>query len=99
MGHSTGRHLPGFYYAWVTSRVSCAEYATYGCWKLDVVARRGCPSGVVVVAQEVEGGSNVGTSWGVGPRAGARARVVVELDADRKNVTPRLDSVFCRPRS
>ncbi len=99
LGRSTGRHLPGFYYAWLTSHVSCAEYATYGCWKLDVVTRHGCPNGVVVVAKEVNGGTVEGTTWGIGPRAAARARVAVELDADRKNVTPRLDSLFCRPHS
>jgi hypothetical protein len=99
LGHSTGRHLPGFYYAWVTSHVSCARYATYGCWKLDVVTRHGCPNGLVVVAQEMNGGTVEGTTWGIGPRARSRARVVVELDADRKNVRPQLDSLFCRPRS
>jgi len=98
-GHSSGRHLPGFYYAWVTGHVSCAEYASYGCWKLDVVTRHGCPRGVMVVAREMNAGADEGPIWGFSHRAAARSRVVVELDADRNGVSPRLDSVLCHPGS
>ena len=98
-GHSTAQRLPNFYYAWVTSHVSCARYATYGCWKLDVATRHGCPRGVMVVAQETYGGADEGAAWGFSRPVAARARVVVELDADKKSVRAGLDSLLCSPGS
>ena len=98
-GHSTAQRLPNFYYAWITSHVSCAGYASYGCWKVVVGIRHGCPRGVMVVAQETYGGAEEGATWGFSRRVAANARVVVELDADKKSVSARLDSLLCRPGS
>jgi hypothetical protein len=98
-GHSTARRLPNFYYAWVTSHVSCAGYTEDGCWKLHVATRHGCPGGVMAVAQEMYGSSDEGATWGFSRRVAARARAVVELDADKKSVRAQLDSLSCRPRS
>jgi hypothetical protein len=98
-GHSAARHLPNFYYAWVSGHVSCAAYATYGCWKVDVVTRHGCPRGVMVVAREMNGSADDGPIWGFSHRVAARSHVVVELDADRNRVSLRLGSVLCHPGS
>ncbi len=52
-----------------------------------------------MVAQETYGGADEGAAWGFSRPVAARARVVVELDADKKSVRAGLDSLLCSPGS
>jgi hypothetical protein len=96
-GRSTGRRLPNFYYGPLHTHVSCPAYATYGCWKVEVVTRHACPHGVMVVVEETRNGGSEGASWGFSRRLAARTRTVVEVDRDQPGVSGRINSVLCTP--
>jgi hypothetical protein len=89
-------HPASFYYEWLRPDVSC-QYATHGCWRINVVTRHGCPHGVVVVVEETRGGADLGTAWGFSRRLAPRERDVVELNKDQANAAGRLQSMICRP--
>lgn len=91
------RSLPSFYYQWIRhTNSSCARYASYGCWKLKVVTRHGCPHGVMVFVEETRGGADAGASWGFSRKLAAKAATVVEVDADQGDVYPQIDSLLCK---
>jgi len=93
---TTSRHLPDFYYRWLQAGSSCAKDATFGCWKLKVVARHGCPQGVTLVVDETQGGGVVGAVWGFSRRLAPKAPSVVEVDADRNGVGGQVRSMTCK---
>jgi|GEM_PF-4094969 len=80
---------PGAYVKWLDpSNFSCDEFAEYGCWKVEVVVRDGCPSYVGVEANEYQGTAVVNdlldnNGTGVPPRT----PVVFELDASKDGTT------------
>jgi hypothetical protein len=94
-GHSTARRPAGFYYEWLHSHGACGQYATYGCWMLDVVTRNGCPHGVIVVVQETRNGANVGTAWGFSKPLAARTPAVVEVVKDEAGISGQVSSMVC----
>jgi hypothetical protein len=93
---TTDRHLPNFYYQWMHGGSTCAKYATYGCWKLKVVARHGCPHGVTMVVDETKGSSAVGVVWGFSRRLAAKKPGVIEVDADQNAVGGQVRSMICK---
>lgn len=95
-GHPTRRHLPNFYYRWLRGRSSCARFATYGCWKVKVVTRHGCPHGLMMVVDETKGGADVGVTWAFSRPLAARTSTIVEVDADQSDVSSRVDSMLCK---
>jgi hypothetical protein len=94
-GHPAGRAPSNFYYQWIHGE-SCAAYASYGCWKLKVVTRHGCPHGVMVVVDQMRRDAVIGPSWGFSRKLAARTSAVVEVDADRTGLSARVDSMICR---
>jgi len=98
-GYSTRRRrLPKFYYQWLHPGYSCALSATYGCWKVAVSTRDGCPHGVMVVVEETQNGASVGATFGISRPLAPRARGVVELDKDQGSVGAQVDSMLCNSR-
>jgi hypothetical protein len=95
-GNPAGRPLPDFYYQWLRSRSSCAQVAVYGCWKLKVVTRHGCPHGLSMLIDETKGDADVGATWGFSRRLAAEKSTVVEVDADQNGVSGRLESMLCK---
>jgi hypothetical protein len=70
------------YWKW-RNDLDCSDYATDGCWRVEVITRNGCPSYLGVTANEYRGGSVVGdlldnNGNGVPPKTSA----LFELDAD-----------------
>ncbi len=82
---------------WKTpSGQSCADYATNGCWHVEVITRDGCPNYLGVEANEYRGGAVVGdllgnNGTGVPPKTAA----IIELDADANGVTANDIKVQC----
>jgi hypothetical protein len=75
---------------------SCADYATNGCWHVEVITRDGCPNYLGVEANEYRGGAVVGdllgnNGTGVPPKTAA----IIELDADATGVTANDIKVQC----
>jgi hypothetical protein len=84
------------YWRWVHGR-NCQDYAQYGCWHVEVIARNGCPSYVAVQANEYSGASIINSmldnqGYGIPPKTSR----VFELDADQNGVTVDDLSVQCQ---
>jgi hypothetical protein len=88
---------PGAYVKFLDpNSFSCDEFAEYGCWKVEVAVRDGCPSYVGVEANEYKGGAIVNdlldnNGTGVPPKT----PVVFELDASQDGTTVNDVKVQC----
>jgi hypothetical protein len=93
---AAARHgVPDIYYEWLRSNFSCAAYASYGCWKVKVVTRRGCPHGFDVLVDETQGGANVGLVSAFVAGLRPEEPKFVEVDADRANVDGHVGAMSC----
>lgn len=93
--HPTGSRPPNIYYAWVRSHFSCPGYASYGCWKARVVTRTGCRNGVTILVAEWRDGAEVATTVGSSRPVAPRKPAVVEVDADKPDVSGQVESMGC----
>jgi hypothetical protein len=83
------------YWKWLNGR-SCVEFASNGCWHVEVITRDGCSSYVAVEANEYQGSSIVGSlldnqGFGIPPETSR----VFELDADMDGVTANDVQITC----
>lgn len=72
------------YYKFLKS-YSCAQYAENGCWKLEVITRKGCPTAVSVQLDEESHGTQIGTAYGTSGALDPREHAVIEIDADQSH--------------
>lgn len=69
-------------YRWLSSsEVSCQDFALDGCWQIKLITREGC-SYLEVTANEMKGGTIVGSLLDNKTNIPAKTPVLMELDAD-----------------
>lgn len=88
--------LPSIYWKW--DRTSCADYATNGCWDVEVITRNGCSTGVSVELAEMQGSTQVDTLYGSSGPVGPETPTIIELDAlsgDASGMQGEVSSITC----
>jgi hypothetical protein len=83
------------FWKWLAQR-GCREFATNGCWHVEVITRDGCASYVAVNANEYVGGTIVNSlldnqAYGIP----AKTPRIFELDADQDKVTANNVTIDC----
>jgi hypothetical protein len=89
--------LPNEWFHFLSSSTySCGEFASDGCWKVEVITRDGCSTGLFIELGEMAGNTQIGTVYGDGGAIGPKTRAVIEIDADtRGSATARIKSITC----
>jgi len=88
--------LPNIYYRFLKEPTSCAQYAQYGCWKIEVVTRDGCPTALSIEVGEESNGTQIGTAYGTSGPLAPQARAIIEIDATQAQVTQgRIGAILC----
>ena len=88
------QQLPDIWFKWVPAS-SCSAYVQ-SCWKVEIVTRRGCPSGLSVEVEERRGGAQIGTAYGEAGALAARTPAIVEIDTtDSGRFSGSLGSITC----
>lgn len=82
-GDVNGNQIPDIYYKFIPSaQITCVQYATNGCWQVQVITRNGCDdlSGELGVLNSKN--TQVETLYGSTGAVSAYSRAVLEFDAD-----------------
>lgn len=89
--------LPNIYFKWLPNgSFTCAPYTQDGCWKMEVITRKGCPASLSVEFGEYSGATKIGTVYGEAGSVDRRTPTIIELDADTKALTSgHIQSMTC----